>query len=75
MMAITGRPLTTTTWRRAVPLAARASVLENSGVVGHNPDVGFNPFRPVRRRRTDYVMVAAAFVVVAVLLLWAALPR
>jgi hypothetical protein len=33
--------------------------------------VGFNPFRQQRRRPTDYVMVAAAFVVVAVLLVWA----
>ena len=37
--------------------------------------VGFNPFRQQRRRSTDYVMVAAAFAVVAVLLIWAALPR
>jgi hypothetical protein len=37
--------------------------------------VGFNPFRQQRRRSTDYVMVAAAFAVVAVLLVWAALPR
>jgi hypothetical protein len=35
------------------------------------PGVGFNPFRQHRRRPSDYVMVAAAFVVVAVLLLWA----
>jgi hypothetical protein len=37
--------------------------------------VGFNPFRQQRRRATDYIMVAAAFAVVAVLLIWAALPR
>jgi len=37
--------------------------------------VGFNPFRQQRRRSTDYVMVAAAFAVVAVLLAWAAFPR
>jgi len=37
--------------------------------------VGFNPFRQQRRRATDYVMVAAAFAVVAVLLAWAAVPR
>ncbi len=35
------------------------------------PAVGFNPFRQHRRRPSDYVLVAAAFVVVAVLLLWA----
>jgi len=40
-----------------------------------NPGVGFNPFRQQRRRPTDYVMVAAAFAVVAVLIVWAALPR
>jgi len=33
--------------------------------------VGLNPFRQQRRRPTDYVMVAAAFAVTAVLLLWA----
>ncbi len=33
--------------------------------------VGFNPYRQHRRRPSDYVFVAAAFVVVAVLLLWA----
>lgn len=37
--------------------------------------VGFNPFRQQHRRPTDYVMVAAAFAVVAVLLAWAAVPR
>ncbi len=39
-----------------------------------NLPVGFNPFRQQRRRTTDYVFVAAAFLVVTVLLLWAALP-
>jgi hypothetical protein len=37
--------------------------------------VGLNPFRQQRRRPSDYLMVAAAFAVVAVLLIWAALPR
>jgi Tfp pilus assembly protein PilN len=35
------------------------------------PAVGFNPYRQHRRRPSDYLMVAAAFVVVAVLLVWA----
>jgi hypothetical protein len=35
--------------------------------------MGFNPFRQQRRSAADYVMVAAAFVVVALLLLWALL--
>ena len=43
--------------------------------MGQNPPVGFNPFRQQRRRSTDYVMVGAAFLVVAVLLVWAAMPR
>ena len=34
--------------------------------------MGFNPFRQQKRRPTDYVFVAAAFVVVALLLAWAA---
>lgn len=33
--------------------------------------MGFNPFRPQKRRASDYVFVAAAFVVVALLLLYA----
>jgi hypothetical protein len=37
--------------------------------------VGFNPFRQQVRRRSDYVFVAAAFVIVAALLVWAAFPR
>jgi hypothetical protein len=39
------------------------------------PPVGFNPLRQQRRRPSDYLMVAAAFAVVAVLLIWALLPR
>lgn len=38
-------------------------------------DVGFNPFRPHRRRAADYAMVLAALAVIAVALLWAAIPR
>jgi hypothetical protein len=37
--------------------------------------VGFNPFRQQKRRTSDYVLVAAAFVVIAVLLAWALIPR
>jgi len=33
--------------------------------------MGFNPFRHQRRSSADYAMVIAAFVVVALLLLWA----
>lgn len=42
--------------------------------MGQNPLVGFNPFRQQRRRSSDYVFLAAAFLVMTVLLLWAALP-
>jgi hypothetical protein len=35
--------------------------------------VGFNPYRPQRRRASDYVFVAAALVVTAALLAWAVL--
>jgi hypothetical protein len=35
--------------------------------------VGFNPFRPQRRQRADYVIVAAAALVILALVLWAAL--
>lgn len=44
-------------------------------LVRHTWPVGFNPFRPQRRRSSDYVFVAAAFVVIAALLVWAFLPR
>jgi hypothetical protein len=33
--------------------------------------VGFNPYRPQRRRQSDYVFVAAALVVTLALLAWA----
>jgi hypothetical protein len=33
--------------------------------------VGLNPFRQQKRRTSDYVYLAAAFVVVALLLVWA----
>jgi hypothetical protein len=33
--------------------------------------MGFNPYRPQRRRVSDYVLVASAVVVVIALLLWA----
>jgi hypothetical protein len=35
--------------------------------------MGFNPFRPQRRSNADYVMVAAAMLIVAALLVWALL--
>jgi hypothetical protein len=35
--------------------------------------MGFNPFRQQRRSVADYAMVVGAFVVVALLLLWALL--
>jgi hypothetical protein len=34
--------------------------------------VGFNPFRQQHRRTGDYVLVAVAFVVIVLLVLWAA---
>jgi hypothetical protein len=40
-------------------------------VVGDTSLVGFNPFRTQRRSAADYVMVAAAMVVVLLLVLWA----
>jgi hypothetical protein len=33
--------------------------------------VGFNPYRPQRRRQSDYAFVGAAFLVMIVLLVWA----
>jgi hypothetical protein len=37
--------------------------------------VGFNPFRQQVKRRSDIALVVLALVVVALLVLWAALPR
>jgi hypothetical protein len=37
--------------------------------------VGFNPFGKQVRRRSDIALVVAALAVVALLVLWAALPR
>jgi hypothetical protein len=37
--------------------------------------MGFNPFRPQQRHRSDYIMVVAAFAVIAGVLLWALIPR
>jgi hypothetical protein len=33
--------------------------------------VGLNPFRQQKRRTSDYVFLAAAFVIVALMLVWA----
>jgi hypothetical protein len=38
----------------------------------HTQGVGFNPFRQQRRSPVDYVLLAAALVIVVVLVLWAA---
>jgi hypothetical protein len=35
--------------------------------------VGFNPYRKVRRRPSDYLLVVAALVVAVMLVLWALL--
>jgi hypothetical protein len=35
--------------------------------------VGFNPYRKVRRRTSDYVLVAAGLVIAVGLVLWALL--
>ncbi len=40
---------------------------------GDTRGMGFNPYRPQRRRTSDYLFVAAAFVVTAALVLWAVL--
>ena len=37
--------------------------------------MGMNPFRQQKRRPSDYVFVAAAFLVIALLLVWVAFPR
>jgi hypothetical protein len=37
--------------------------------------VGFNPFRQQKRRASDYALVAAAFVVIALVLAWALISR
>lgn len=46
------------------------------GPAGRYPRrMGFNPLRKQVKRTSDYVMLAAAFVVVALLLAWVIYPR
>jgi hypothetical protein len=40
--------------------------------VGDTGAVGFNPYRKIRRRPSDYLLVAAAFAAMIALVLWAA---
>ena len=49
----------------------RFSTNEGGSTRGQDGHVGFNPFRQQQRRTGDYVLVAAAFVVIALLVLWA----
>ena len=52
--------------------------LDDQGLQGHAREpnrMGLNPFRQQKRRASDYVFVAAAFVVIVLLLLWVAIPR
>ena len=55
------------TLKRAVTLAGRCDSEK-----GDTGDVGFNPFQQRRRSTADYVMVAAAVVICAALVVWAA---
>ena len=58
--------------------SAHANLKSVEGVAeaGRYPRVvGFNPYRPQTRRRSDYVIVIAAFLVITVILLWALIPR
>jgi hypothetical protein len=41
----------------------------------YRTSVGFNPFRQQVKRRSDIVLVVAAFVVIAGLLVWVVFPR
>jgi hypothetical protein len=74
-VAINGTPLIDEPRRGPYRRQLERARLESTQALGQNPCVGFNPFRQQRRRSTDYVMVAAAFAVVAVLLTWALYPR
>ena len=53
----------------ALAVARRAS--RPAGTWRYRTRVGFNPYRTRVKRRTDLLIVAAAFVVIAVLLGWA----
>lgn len=39
--------------------------------IGHAGGMGFNPYRPQKRRASDYLLVAAAVVVCIALVAWA----
>lgn len=62
--------------QRAADHPSRGSGKRRLGTVGARrrySGMGMNPFRQHRRSPADYVMVAAAFVVIALLVAWAAL--
>ena len=45
---------------------------KSDGVVRpHNGGVGFNPYRPQRRRRSDYLLVGSALLITVALVAWA----
>ena len=44
---------------------------EAETAAGHTEEVGLNPYRKHRRRRSDYVLVGACLALVLALLVWA----
>lgn len=55
-----------------VEVSSRTIPVECDGCEGHYGDrMGFNPHRQHKRTNADYLLVAAAFIVCALLLAWA----
>lgn len=60
---------------RATPPAGDEASGDGPWALCKDGAVGFNPLRPARRRTSDYMMLAAAFTLVAALLAWALSAR
>jgi len=56
---------------RAWPSPAGPGCAQRRTRTLHSLSVGFNPFRKARRSSADYLMVAAALAVCALLVIWA----
>jgi hypothetical protein len=68
---VTARDTRASTLRSSTRSSAAIVGLSSPTVAPILASVGMNPFRPHKRRASDYVMVAAAFVICALLVAWA----
>ena len=45
--------------------------LQKNLFLGNNSIMGFDPYRPFKKRKTDFIFVAAGLLMAVLLLLWA----